>query len=103
MTIIAGELSPVNRSNINRFQKQLPAEIGDAVDKLTDGLEELSNGVGDGVVSVESTRLKGVADHVIVKGNHLTMIRSVFSKERVPPAVPIVLDRLGPSDAGDQD
>ena len=99
LTIIAGSLSPVDRAKIGRFKTQLPADMGATIDQLAAGLEQLSEGVGDGVVSVESTRLPGVSDHVIVKGNHLTMIRSVFSQKHIPPAVPIVLERLGGSDA----
>ena len=58
-------------------------------------LQSLSDGVGDGVVSIESARLAGVDDFVTVEGNHLSMIRNVTaSSTRLPPAIPIVLDRL---------
>lgn len=49
---------------------------------------------GDGLVSVESTRLDGV-DHHIVPGTHATMIRNLAAgSSRVPPAVPIVTQAL---------
>jgi pimeloyl-ACP methyl ester carboxylesterase len=94
ITIIAGALSPVNRSRIKRIKQQLPEEMAGVYEQLADELAQLSAGVGDGVVSIDATRLDGVTDHVVVKGNHLTAIRSLFSNSRIPPAVPIVLERL---------
>ncbi len=52
------------------------------------------NGVGDGLVSVESTQLEGVDDQVVVEANHMGMIVNLFPTRRTPPAIPIVLDRL---------
>ncbi|MHC4718837.1 MAG: hypothetical protein ACYS5V_17895, partial [Planctomycetota bacterium] len=62
-------------------------------------LVSLTRGLGDGLVSVESTRLEGI-EHQTVEGTHLTMIRNVTEEsERVPPAVPIIVDRLtGPDE-----
>ena len=49
---------------------------------------------GDGLVSVDSTRLEGV-DHHIVSGTHATMIRNLSAgSSRVPPAVPLVAHYL---------
>jgi hypothetical protein len=54
----------------------------------------LTRGLGDGLVTVESTRLHGVA-HRTVDGTHLTMIRNIASSSRrIPPAVPIIVDQL---------
>ncbi len=39
-------------------------------------LDEVSNGTGDGCVSVASTRLEGVADHVTIHANHAELIRA---------------------------
>jgi len=45
-------------------------------------------------VTVESTRLEGVP-HRTVDGTHLSMIRNITSgSRRIPPAVPIIIDRL---------
>ena len=67
-----------------------------SVDEAMDALDEVSAGAGDGTVSLESTRLAGVKDHVVVEGNHMSMIRNVrVVSPRVPPAVPLILDRLG--------
>ena len=54
----------------------------------------MTHGVGDGLVTVESTRLKGVP-HQTVDGTHLSMIRNITkSSRRIPPAVPIIVNRL---------
>jgi len=39
-------------------------------------LDELTDGTGDGCVSVERTRLDGVADHVTIHANHAELIRA---------------------------
>jgi len=45
-------------------------------------------------VTVESTRLQGVS-HRTVDDTHLTMIRNISSdSRRIPPTVPIIVDRL---------
>ena len=94
MTIIAGAMSPVKQDKLVKFREQLPDDMKDAMDNLTASFVELSDGLGDGAVPVESTRLEGVSDHVVVKGNHASMLRNALSRKRVPPAVPIILDRL---------
>jgi pimeloyl-ACP methyl ester carboxylesterase len=43
---------------------------------LPDLLVELSDGTGDGCVSVDRTRLDGVADHVTIHANHAELIRA---------------------------
>ena len=55
----------------------------------------MTDGLGDGLVTVESTRLDGV-DHRTVRGTHLSMIRNITeASDRVPPAVPLVIESLG--------
>jgi hypothetical protein len=50
--------------------------------------------LGDGLVTVESTRLEGVP-HRTVDGTHLSMIRNITrDNPRIPPAVPIIVDQL---------
>ncbi|WP_022668463.1 esterase/lipase family protein [Desulfospira joergensenii] len=50
--------------------------------------------IGDILVTVDSTRLKGVP-LTLVRGTHLTMIRNLTrSSTRVPPAIPIIMDIL---------
>lgn len=57
-------------------------------------LTSMTHGLGDGLVTVESTHLQGIP-HQIVSGTHLSMIRNITQKSsRIPPAVPIILHRL---------
>ena len=96
--IIAGMSSPWTESDINSWVNDLRKKVSDDrqkwVDKLGKNMVALTHGLGDGVVTVESTRLQGVA-HRIVDGTHMTMIRNIASgNRRIPPAVPIIVDRL---------
>jgi pimeloyl-ACP methyl ester carboxylesterase len=43
---------------------------------LSELLDELTDGTGDGCVSVESTRLAGVTDHLTIHANHAELIRA---------------------------
>ena len=96
--IIAGMSSPWTESDINSWVNDLRKKVSDDrqkwVDKLGKNMVALTHGLGDGVVTVESTRLQGVA-HRTVDGTHMTMIRNIASgNRRIPPAVPIIVDRL---------
>ena len=98
MLIIAGITSPWNESEINRRVSNLREKVSDDQQKRVDELGKImismTHGLGDGLVTVESTRLEGV-DHRTVDGNHLTMIRNMTrGSRRTPPAVPIIVDRL---------
>ena len=64
------------------------------VEDLSRSLIDMTHELGDGLVTVDSTRLAGV-EHITVDGNHLTIIRNpTESSDRIPPAVPIIIDRL---------
>ena len=39
-------------------------------------LDEVTDGTGDGCVSVARTKLEGVADHVVIHANHAELIRA---------------------------
>ncbi len=98
MLIVAGVASPWTEREIERWvdEKRSEAEKDDQkrLEELGASLVSLTRGLGDGLVSVESTRLEGV-EHRTVDGTHLTMIRNVLEdSQRVPPAVPIIVDRL---------
>lgn len=57
--------------------------------------------LGDGVVTLASARLTGVPDVVIVAANHATMLAKLLPfGDGVPPAIPVVLDRLGGGSGG---
>ena len=98
MLIIAGITSPWSEEDINRWagnlQKSMPDDKKQWVDELGKNMLALTHGLGDGLVTVESTRLEGVP-HRTVDGNHLSIIRNVTSdNKRIPPAVPIIIDHL---------
>lgn len=98
MLVIAGVASPWTEDEIDGWIDGLREDADDAqkqrLDELGAALVSLTRGLGDGLVSVESTRLEGV-EHLIVDGTHLSMIRNLLEEsQRVPPAVPIIVDRL---------
>jgi pimeloyl-ACP methyl ester carboxylesterase len=104
MLIIAGRVSPWSEDDIDRWVGERGRDASDdqqaRVDELGAHLVSLTQGVGDGLVSVESTRLEGV-EHRTVDGTHLSMIRNLTEgSERIPPAVPIIVDRLTRADHG---
>jgi hypothetical protein len=72
----------------------VPQEQQKWVDEFGDNMIALAHGLGDGLVTVESSRLEGVP-HQTVDGTHLSMIRNITSSSRrIPPAVPIIVDHL---------
>ena len=98
MFIIAGIASPWNKNDIERLigtaQKDTLPKNQNEIGKLENFLTSVADGLGDGLVTVESTRLAGVP-HQTVRGTHLSMIRNVSdSSDRIPPAVPIVIEQL---------
>jgi pimeloyl-ACP methyl ester carboxylesterase len=98
MLIIAGMTSPWNESDIKRWVSNLRRKVPEGQQKRVEELGKImismSHGLGDGLVTVESTRLDGV-DHRTVDGTHLSMIRNITrGSDRIPPAVPIIIDRL---------
>lgn len=96
--IIAGITSPWNESDIDRWTGSMneivSADWKKQVDALGDYLISMTHGLGDGLVTVESTRLAGVP-HRTVEGTHLSMIRNITrDSRRIPPAVPIIVEQL---------
>ena len=99
MLIIAGITSPWTEDDIQRWVSDLRRKVSDDQQRRMEAFGEymisMTRGLGDGLVTVESTRLEGIA-HRIVNGTHLSMIRNITAgKPRVPPAVPIIVDHLG--------
>ena len=98
MLVIAGVSTPWSVDDIQRWLNDVRAVVPESgskqVDALGAHLTSMTRGLGDGLVAVDSTRLAGVP-HRTVDGTHLTMIRNVTkSSRRVPPAVPIIVQRL---------
>ena len=102
MLIIAGVASPWSEGEIGGWideqVKNASKDQEKRLDELGASLVSLARGVGDGLVSVESSRLEGV-EHQTVDGTHMSMIRTLTSdSERIPPVVPIIVDRLSEAD-----
>ncbi len=98
MMVIAGVMSPWQVDDIDSFiesvQDKLPEGANSGFDKVEGWFKSMSNGLGDGLVTVDSTRIKGVPHH-IVPGTHLTIIRNLTSdSQREPPAIPLIMEQL---------
>jgi hypothetical protein len=98
MLIIAGITSPWSEKDINRWtdnlRQKVPGDKQKWVDELGKNMILMTHGLGDGLVTVESTRLEGVP-HRTVDGTHLSMIRNITrDNPRIPPAVPIIVEQL---------
>lgn len=109
VTVIAGRASPISPDEVPKFAESLTSllpnrSVNGTVESFTATLNALSEGIGDGCVSIESAKLAGIEDFSVVDGNHLTMIRNYWPmKDRVPPGVPIILDRLRADTVGHED
>ena len=97
-TIVVGRVSPVSPDEVQRMLDRLQRLTGDASPVAMSGvsraLQAMVNGLGDGLVSIDSARLEGITDVVIAETDHLGLIVNVFRSDRRPPAISIVLDRL---------
>ena len=98
MSIIAGIATPLDDEEIALFTESLREKLPDNTHNMLNSLEKalrsVTHGLGDGLVTVSSTKLNGVP-HQTVLGNHLTMIRNHSTKSvRMPPAVPIIVEHL---------
>ena len=96
--VIAGITSPWDQQKLNGLLDSYSEKASGLETKELDAIKSLTasmtNGLGDGLVSVESTRLPGIA-HTTVRGTHLSMIRNVTpDSERIPPALPIIIRYL---------
>ncbi len=96
MLIIAGIASPWDGKDIDRFidsaQEHVPASEQKTLRDFRAFLESMTDGLGDGLVTVESTRLEGI-EHQTVRGTHLSMIRNVMeNSSRIPPAIPLIYE-----------
>ena len=97
-TIIAGQVSPVSEAQVDAMVDRLRRLSGNdgsvGFDTASRALQVMVSGLGDGIVSTQSARLEGVDDFVTVGADHMRLIVNVFPSNDVPPAIPIVLQRL---------
>lgn len=98
MLIIAGITAPWSETDIDYWLSTIDEKVGRDIskelEKISSIMKSMSNGLGDGLVTVESARLDNVP-FFTVPGTHLSMIRNVtMANDRVPPAVPIIVKQL---------
>ena len=99
ITIIAAQATASQREKIDDIAASAPITglLGEeARDALLARIDAMTDQVGDGVVPVSSTPLEGIDDYHLIEANHRSALRTlpVLSTEPVPPAIPIIVDRL---------
>ncbi len=100
-TIIAGRSSPVPSAKIDdlrrHWRQDAPEGLRSSLEAVAAVLTSVVDGEGDGAVSVASARLSGVEDFVVLPGNHTSLIWAPSGSDEVPPAIPVIVERLGRS------
>ncbi len=90
-TVVAGCLAP--RTGIADAFDRIVEKPGAEPNPLVAARERIRDWMGDGLVTLDSTRLDGVDDVVIVTGNHQSILKRWMTK-KAPPAVGVVVERL---------
>ena len=98
MLVVAGIAVPWSDKNIDNLIRYLQTRETDGDQKKLEDLRAAllttNRSLGDGLVAVDSTRLTGVP-HLTVRGTHLSIIRNLTeSSDRIPPALPIIIEEL---------
>jgi pimeloyl-ACP methyl ester carboxylesterase len=96
LTVIAGKMSPISTDYFDRITFEIQKKLGSNLNFITkdwnQSFAKLVNGLGDGVVSVESTYLAGLRDHVILEANHVSLLKS--SGAEPAPSLDVIYDRI---------
>ncbi len=108
ITIVIGRASPLEADDLDpmlesEFARRVLGE--ERIERLRRQTGRVVGAVGDGVVTVESARLEGVEDTVILDANHRSLLRRMDLMDKArrlvgadapdPPAIDVILDRLG--------
>lgn len=81
---------------MSALRATLPQDAGNWIQSFEKALESVADCVGDGAVSPDSARIKGVKGFVEVPGNHLSMIHNVtVGSDRETPAILINSGSVG--------
>ena len=112
ITVIIGRVSPLSPDEINDLLEQswVARALGpNRTDRLRAQADDVVATMGDAIVTVDSARLEGVSDTVILDANHRSLVRHiplmdslrglVCDKTSTPPAIPVILSRLTDDDA----
>lgn len=102
-TVANGEAESMKELLLSEWvAKVLPAS---EIDRLSGYLSAGASTLGDGIVSVNSARLKGVDDEVLVAATHRTIAKRPLGEKMIreslgepakePSAAHLILDRLG--------
>lgn len=96
MLVIAGIATPWGEDEIDSLalslQEHAPEKMIPMISDLKRILQSMTNGLGDGLVTVDSARLEEVP-LLTVPGTHISIIRNLTkSSQKIPPAVPIIID-----------
>jgi pimeloyl-ACP methyl ester carboxylesterase len=103
-SILAGSRGIVDAPVLEKLKAELeagenPWGIGEALRRITleriDIMLSFQSGRGDGAVTLESARLEGVEDRLVLPFHHLQFLSGFEAKEDIP-ALPEVLQRLPP-------
>ena len=100
--VIAARLLPQTETFVDGLDA-ISDEVGSAPlgARLHEWWSSLGSQIGDGAVSLESTRLPNMASPIIVDASHRTMLHRLFPDDPAPPAIAPILATLGQwSDAG---
>jgi len=98
MTVIAGIMTPVQKSELKKLDKAIQSELQGNSDPEIQTINKLFHKAlsqaGDGAVSLESAKLEGTPLR-IVQGTHLSMIRNIMREsDRIPPSLPVIVNLL---------
>ncbi len=106
--ILAGDVGVIPKATRRQIEAQVDAARAQrglfgslarmAVgDDISERLDELTDGSGDGCVSVARTRLAGVSDNVVIHANHAELIRAplLFADPGPVPCMPDLLRWVG--------
>ena len=111
LTAVIARMAPVDPPDVSGLTDSWIVRriAGDEeVESIAGALRRAALEVGDGVVPESSARAVRIEDTVVVEANHRDMIMSIEpidsmrralglqQGERVPPAIPVVLERLAP-------